>query len=363
MKVGIILEFKILKNDAMTPKERSIAFNRGESIDRIPCSPAMGITMTPYLNRTTKEYYNNPEVIASLEIELFKRLGHDSVGVGMSLRGIAEAMGTRLHYPENGISSVAAPILQSWDDIDGLRIINPWTDGKIPLRLDALQRVKAHLGHLVDVGSDIPAPLSAAAAVVGTDQLLKAMVKAPEKVHHLLEIVTINCIQVIDVLADMDLGLCFSDPVASTSLISPKQYREFALPYTKKCYDRKKKLTGSTGTLHICGRSKEIWHDMVETGMTNLSLDNCESLLEAKMEVGDQVVISGNVPPVNVMHVGPKESIVQFTKACIRDAHDNPKGFILSTGCQIPLGTSLSHVDTMMEAARIYGKYPLNWLK
>ncbi len=80
------------------------------------------------------------------------------------------------------------------------------------MRLDALKRVKAQLGHLVDVGSDIPAPLSAAAAVVGTNQLLKAMVKAPEKVHHLLEIVTTNCIQVIDVLADMDLGLCFQTP-------------------------------------------------------------------------------------------------------------------------------------------------------
>ncbi len=111
-------------------------------------------------------------------------------------------------------------------------------------------------------------------------------------------------------------------------------------PILRNATTEKKELTGSTGTLHICGRSKEIWDDMVQTGMSNLSLDNCESLLEAKMAVGDQVVISGNVPPVNVMHVGPKESIIQFTKACIRDAHDNPKGFILSTGCQIPLGTS-----------------------
>lgn len=357
------MEFEILKQDAMTPKERSIAFSKGEPIDRIPCCPAMGVTMTPYINHKTYDYYHRPEVMADLEVALFRRFGHDGVGVGMSLRGIAEAMGTKLHFPEQGISSVKTPILKDWDGISHLKIIDPWKDGKIPLRLEALRLVQKRLGHVVDVGSDIPGPLSAASAVVGTDQLLKAMIKNPQKVHALLEVVTENCIQVIEALCELGVGLCFSDPVASTSLISPKQYRKFALPYTKRCYDRKKELTGTTGTLHICGRSKDIWQDMLETGMSNLSLDNCESLSEAKRAVGDQVVISGNIPPVKIVNAGPTEAIITSAKKCIEEAYDNPKGFILSTGCQIPLGTDMKHVDCVMQAARTYGRYPLTWLE
>lgn len=346
----------------MTPKERSLAFSKGQAIDRIPCCPAMGITMSPFINRSTYAYYHEPDVMADLEIALFKRLGHDGVGIGMSLRGIAEAMGTELYYPPNGISSVKTPILADWNAIENLHRIDPWQDGKLPLRLTTLKRLVTELGHIVDVGSDIPAPFSAAAAVVGTEKLLRAMVKTPERVHTLLEIVTENCIRVIDALCDLEVGLCFSDPVASTSLIPPKYYREFVLPYTKQCYDRKRELTGSTGTLHICGGSQRIWKDMVETGMSNLSLDNCESLMEAKKAVGDQVIISGNVPPVDIIHLGTEEAIIEATKQCIREAHDNPKGFILSTGCQIPLGTPIEKVELIMETARTYGKYPLTWL-
>lgn len=130
------------------------------------------------------------------------------------------------------------------------------TDGLIPLRLKSLDLVKKALGNEVDVGTDIPAPFSTAASVMGTDNFLKALIKEPIKVHELLEVVTESTLRIIDTFCELGVDLGFSDPVASISMISDKKYKEFAMPYTKRCIDRMKEKSNCGTSLHICGISR-----------------------------------------------------------------------------------------------------------
>ncbi len=83
----------------MTPKERVVAFSKGEEIDRIICIPDMGVTMAPFIGVTARDYYHSAQLMADLEIALFKRLHHDGVSISTSLRGVAEAMGAKVGYP------------------------------------------------------------------------------------------------------------------------------------------------------------------------------------------------------------------------------------------------------------------------
>lgn len=345
--------------DKMTSKERMEAFGKGESIDRIPCMPQMGVTMAPSVGIPTHEYYNSAEKMAEAEIMLFKKIMPDSAGVGTTLRGVAEALGSKIAYPKNGISYLEEPVLKNIKEVDHLSPANPYKDGKLPLCIKALKLVKKEIGDYVDVGSDIAGPFSAAAAVAGTENLLKSMIKCPDKVHTLLEIVTETNLRIIEAFAELGVGLCMSDPVASTSLISVKQFREFAMPYEKKCVDKMRELTGKGTTIHICGKSKAIWESLLETGITTFSIDNVEDMEEAKKLIGDRVCIVGNVKPVDTMKNGTIEDMKNEAKECIRKAYDSPKGFILSTGCQIPVGTPVENVIALMDAAREYGAYPI----
>jgi len=43
-------------------------------------------------------YYHSAQLMADLEIALFKRLHHDGVSISTSLRGVAEAMGAKVGY-------------------------------------------------------------------------------------------------------------------------------------------------------------------------------------------------------------------------------------------------------------------------
>lgn len=352
-------DLKLIKEE-MTPRERMNAFSRGDEIDRVICIPDMGATMAPFIGVTAKDYYHSARLMADLEIALFKKFRHDSVGISTSLRGVAEAMGAKVGYPDYAISYLREPAITSIDEIENLKVVNPLKDGKLPILLEALRLTRDALIDEVDVGASMSGPFSVAASVVGTENLLKWMIKYPKKVHTLMDIVAESNNRYIEEVAKLGISIGFADPVSSTSLISPKQFREFSLPALQKNVDKIKEKTGSAPSIHICGKSRDIWEDVVNTGISNFSIDNVEDLEEGKRVMGDRVIITGNVPPVDVLYAGTKEDVFKAVKECIRKGHDSKKGYILSTGCQIPMHTKIENIEAFMEAAKLYGKYPID---
>lgn len=346
--------------EKMTPRERMDAFSRGEEIDRVLCVPDMGVTMVSFIGAKASDYFHSAELMAELEIELFKRLRQDSVSISTSLRGMAEAMGAKIAYPDYNISYLLEPAVKSVEEIDRLKIANPLKDGRLPILLKAIKLTRDALIKDVAVGAAMSGPFSAAASVVGTENLLKWMIKFPERVHVLMNIVAESNNKYIEEVAKLGVSIDFADPMSSTSMINPKLFREYSLPYLKMNIDKIIETTGKAPGIHICGKSKKIWEDVAEAGISNFSIDNVEDLEEAKKIMGNKVVITGNVPPVDVVHSGSRDDINKSVKECIRKAYDSPKGFVLSTGCQIPMNTPIEKVEMFMEAGRKYGKYPIN---
>lgn len=349
-----------MKREKMTPRERVDAFARGEEIDRVLCVPDMGATMAPYIGISLREYYHSAERMAELEVALFECLQQDNVSISTSLRGVASAMGAQIAFPEYGIAYTREPAIRSVAEIDRLRVCDPSRDGMLPTVLDAITLTYKRLNDYVDVSAALSGPFSVASSLVGTEQLLKWTRKHPEAVHKLMEIVAASNDRYIQEAAKRGVSLGFADPVSSMSLISPEQFRTFSLPYLKQNIETVKRETGKGVGIHICGKSKAIWEDVVEAGISNFSIDNIEDLAEAKAQIGDRVVITGNIPPVDVIHRGTRAQIFDAVRSCIAKGYDAPKGYILSTGCQIPLGTKIEQIKAMMEAADEFGTYPIH---
>lgn len=348
-----------LGKDEMTPKERMSAFVKGEEIDRIPCIPLMGETQTPLIGKKLSNYYHSPELMAEVEIACFKMFGHDGVGVGPGLHAIPEAMGTKLKFPEKGLPFVCEPVLKDYADLDKLSPADPHRDGRLPLFLKALEIINKEIGDQVNVGSGVGGPFTAAAGLRGTENFLRDLQKNPEMAHRLLELATESALRYIDAVCDLGLTPSIAEPTATGTIISARQFREFAVPYLKKYVERIVERCGKGPSLHICGNSKSIWQGMVDTGAPLLSLDNQVDLAEAKEAVGDKVCLMGNVRPIETVMRGTREQILAEAKECLRKAYDNPKGFILSTGCQIPVGTPPENIIALMDAARTYGRMPI----
>lgn len=344
--------------DEMTSKERMTAFAAGKEIDRIPCSPLMGETLCSLVGATMPQYHQSAKLMAEVEIVAYRTFGHDGAGVGPGFKGLAEAMGTVLYCPEDNIPFVQEPVLKNWDDFDRLTPSDPHKDGRLPVYLEALAIMMEEIGNDVFVGSCVGGPLSTAAMVRGTENLLKDLRRSPEMVHRLLQLVTESTLRYIDAVYELGCSVSIADPVASGTMISVRQFQEFAKPYLTLLSDRIKAHSGSGPMLHICGDSTPLWSDMADTGAATLSLDNIVDLAEAKKAVGHQVCLMGNVNPVDVIMKGTREQIEAGVRDCLRIACDSPKGYILASGCQIPLGTPQENITCFVDAARTYGRYP-----
>ncbi len=201
-------------------------------------------------------------------------------------------------------------------------------------------------------------PITTAVAIRPIEMVLKDTRKNPEKLHELLEFCTRNTLRWFEVFKEEigSVGTSFSDPVTCMNVISKPQFDEFSLPYIKKLIEGTEKIMGKKPGSHICGKTNKIWNDLADAGLSFFSVDNCEDLEEIKVVVGDRMQIAGNVPPVDVMLYGTIDDVIKSCIDCIEKCADNPKGFILATGCQLPIGTPEANVDAFIYAARKYGR-------
>lgn len=342
--------------DEMTPLERSAAMAQGKSYDRLPCRPSLGEQPTRLTGVTVMQYLNSPQIIAAAQIAAFKTYGQDGIGVGPDQFGLAEALGAKMVYIADNIPQIGEPYIKKVEEIGKIRMINPLKDGRFPLYLEALDILGEKIGDLVKVGTGIGGPFTAAALLRGTANFLRDTVKNPEAVHQLLELTTANIMEYIEVCWKRGFTCSIGESLGTTTVISPRQFRDFVLPYLSKIGSWFQEKTGKGYSLHICGKTKKIWHHMADTGAASISLDHMEDLGEAKRMIGHLVSLSGNVDPIDVMLHGDRADILQAARECIAKAGDNPKGYVLGTSCRVPLQTKTENIIALMDGVRIYGR-------
>ncbi|MBU6392540.1 MAG: hypothetical protein KGQ83_09910, partial [Planctomycetes bacterium] len=180
----------------------------------------------------------------------------------------------------------------------------------------------------------------------------------PELVHSLMNVVTQSVKNLVDAYVKAGGVPVTVEPVATGSMISEKHFREFALPYLKEVYSHIHSYN-LPGVLHICGKTKRVIKCMAESGADILSIDNID-LLDAKELVGEKVCLMGNVSPTDGMLKGNPDIIGSMVKECISKASNSPRGFIVATGCEVPIKTPHENMIAFLEAGREFAQLPIN---
>jgi len=345
--------------DEMTPLERAKAIKEGKNVDRLPCSPSLGEQPTRLIGVSVSKYLNCPKTMAEAQIEAFKRYGQDGVGVGPDQYALIEALGAKMKYFDDNIPQVDEAFVKNIEDIKKIKEIDFSKDGRFPIYLEALEIIREEIGTFVKVGTGIGGPFTTAVLLSGMGRFFRDIRQNPEFIHKLLEITTENILAYMEVCFKKGFSVSIGEPFASNSVISPIQFRKFALPYLKKIGEWFWNKTNKGYSLHICGKTKAIWPDLLDIGIGSFSLDNAEDLFEAKEIIGDKIALKGNVPPVDIMLHGSAKDVKEASRNCIIKAYDNPKGFTLGTGCRLPLDTKERNVIALMDSARLYGKMPI----
>jgi len=180
-------------------------------------------------------------------------------------------------------------------------------------------------------------------------------------VHKLCEISLQTCIEYVKVVMSLGYSITISEPLASCTIISPKFYEKFCHPYLKRLVEFIQSQ-GKMCVLHICGKTERIWPyiaAMSEIGVGGFSMDNIENLRKCKDALGDKMKIMGNVDPSNVMYVGTEKEVRNAVINCALEGYDSPKGYVIMSGCSLPVETPFKNIQVMMDTTREIG-YPVN---
>lgn len=345
--------------ETMTSKERTIAALTGKPYDRIPVNLLISDHAARVIGVTVGDYNKSARLMAKGQVAAWRRYGADNVNTGPGLIGIAEAIGSKIAFPDS-TPYVADHVVKEEGDLDRLMVPDPERDGRLPLFLEAATIVLKEVGDQVPLNMTTSGPFTTAAGIRGTERFLRDLHKNPEFAHRLLRLATDSIIRFAAAAINVGARIGLADPTASGTMISPRQFRAFVQPYLQEVVTAITSIAGAAPSLHICGNTSKIWPEMAATGVSVLSLDDAVDLAKAKVLVGDRVALLGNIRPTAVMYLGSPDDVRANARECLEKGWDNPKGYILGLGCGLPIDTPSENIDALVGAARKYGRWPLD---
>ena len=198
----------------------------------------------------------------------------------------------------------------------------------------------------------------------GMDRLLMAYVVEPELAHRLARIVTDYKRRVCERAAALGADVLLTgDDYANRKapLMSPAHFREFCLPYLREMVEVAH-ASGKPFIKHTDGNIWAILDDMVAAGID--AIDPLEPIAamdigEAKARYGDRIALCGNVDCGELLSRGTPEQVVEAVKETIAKASPGG-GHILASSNSIHPAVRPGNYRAMLEAARRYGRYPLD---
>src|SRR5207249_2747386 len=140
-----------------------------------------------------------------------------------------------------------------------LAIPDPKRDGRLPAFLEQCAALtSARLPSAL--GAVLVGPWTIAMLMRNPELMCLDTIDDPRFVHELMRFTTEYAKRVGDAVLETRIGLSYSDPTASCSLVGPATYREFIKPYHNDLEDHfRAKKVGTT--VHICGTTHQIHED------------------------------------------------------------------------------------------------------
>jgi MtaA/CmuA family methyltransferase len=344
-------------------RDRVVAAYKRSFADVVPTYPIVASFAGTLDGLSIEEYCTHPGKAITAMMNYYERYEPDVVLAYNDLAKEAEAFGCRVKYSDYVVPSIDVHVLaEDKGRLARLAMPSPYATARLPGFLEqceALVKAKPPTG----IGAVAVGPWTIAMLLRNPEQMLLDTFEDPQFIHDVMRVATDFCKLWGDAIVKTGIGLSFSEPTASISLISPDNYREFVAPYHKELVDYfKSKKVGLT--THICGTTYPIYEDLIRCGFTTVSFDLDQQAdpalhvdqLRRFVEVAKgRAVAIGNVDATRFEKT-TKEAMYAEVRRCV-DAAARHSAFILSTSCEIPPRSDPDAVRWFMDAAREYGRH------
>lgn len=332
----------------MNSRERVLAHLEGGAVDRLPLMPITMQYAADLIGVRYRDYETRYEILAEGQIRTAEHLGLDYVNTMSDPGREAADCGARLEFFENQPAAIVgdAPRLAGRTDLAHLRLPDPLGGGRMHNGVQAVARLKERVGRDLIVEGWIEGPCAEGADLRGLNNLMLDFHDDPDFVRELFAF----CVEMglrfarEQLAAGADL-IGIGD--AAVSLIGPRLYQESVWPYEKQLVDGIRAM-GGRARLHICGNTRFCLEGMAKLGCGIVDLDFLVPLAEARLRMGPDQVLLGNLNPVAVLRNGTPEGVTAGLAECHRAAGAR---YIVGAGCEVPRDTPHRNLMAMRDYA------------
>jgi uroporphyrinogen decarboxylase len=337
--------------------QRISAALRGEPPDTTPIMLHNFMMAAREAGVSMGAYRRDPAAIARCFIEAVEKYEYDGIVVDVDTATLAGAVGVPVLQPEDEPAICHGRLLDSLEEARRLAPPDVSRYEGIQVWLEAVRILKRYCGDEIYLrGNCDQAPFALACMMRGSaDWMMDIMDPANlEDAFRLLDFACEATLQFIRLMTATGAHMVSNgDSSAGPSLVPPRVYREFALPFEKQIAAEAHAL-GLPYMIHICGKTEPILEDMIASSADALEIDYKTDVRRAREIIAGRAVFTGNIDPSGVLALGSPREVESKTRELLDVFKEEPR-FILNAGCAIPASTPPENLRAMIRAARTYG--------
>ncbi len=335
-----------MKNTKFSGKELLFEAFKHKDVPAVPWVPYAGVHAGKLKGYTARDVLTDGNKLFDSLMAVNEIYDPDGQPVMFDLQLEAEILGCKMLWSDKNPPSVATNPLSLHGEIPNF-FLEP-TDGRLPIVLDVMGRMKKSVGDRTALFGLVCGPLTLASHLRGVE-VFTDMIRHPDSLESLIDYCTKTAKRVSEFYIDAGMDIIgIVDPVLSQ--ISSKHFTKFLIPPYREIFTAIRQA-GVYSSLFVCGDAKKNIEVMCQTAPDSIAVDENLNMLTTK-EITDRynITLSGNIPLTTQMLLGTQQDNMKFTVELLEQM--GHKNFILAPGCDMPYDIPIENVVGIVQAVR-----------
>jgi MtaA/CmuA family methyltransferase len=330
----------------MNPKEKLLSLRNGKQTGEVLFFPILMHFAARFSDQKYAGFASDYHAMVNANINCVEKFGMDYVTVMCDPYRETSAFGGIVTYPEDAVPRCTTQKIDSLEDLIKLAIPEIDNSERVVNCINGIKEYKLRLNDKVPIVGWVEGPLAEACDIIGMEQMMLKTYMDPVFAETLMR----KCLNFAKLFAkaQIDAG---ADVIgigeAVCSQISVEQYEEMIFSLDRELIEFIHEQ-GAMVKLHICGNITHLLPVIHNAGPDIVDIDWMVDMDKAFELLGDKIIRCGNLDPVKMFREMKANEVYSFCKHLIEKEKGRP--FILSAGCEIPVGTPIGNLKAMKDA-------------
>ena len=303
--------FKIMKSTERPP--------------RIPFIPTFYEHAARVINKTPTMVARDENLLVESQLKCFDLYDHDLISVGVDIYNVeCEALGAEVNYfpASEKIPSIEESLVTNEEDLDTLQIPDPQKDGRMPMFINAADRINKKVGKKVPVNGTITGPFTLAAKMRGFENYIMDLVTNTDFALKLLDFAKKVGLKFAQAFNKKGVGVAINDSWITPPLLSPDLYKEHVFSVQKDMIQEMKNKGINSVALISGGNTNPIAPQLVKTGSSLLIADyNADHSYYKKLCNKNDIFLRANINS-EFVESGSQEKMKYAVKEVLKKCSD-----------------------------------------